>query len=160
MVVQRTLVECPQADCGELNLSDSLFCDPCGTAMARAWRHCLELEGGDFRFELPRQPRIVRIGRPGGRLPPDLDVEHLVGRSPYTPEQLSVVSRLHAALMPRPDGTWALRDLGSTNGTVFNEKELVKGEERILEAGDRIGLPLEDSGSFHLVYRMRRREES
>jgi hypothetical protein len=45
------------------------------------------------------------------------------------------VSRLHAVLQRYPTG-WAIRDLGSTNGTYVNGQKIVG--ERALRAGDKI----------------------
>ncbi|MFL6076026.1 MAG: FHA domain-containing protein [Mycobacteriales bacterium] len=78
----------------------------------------------------------VRIGR-GSRsrgIVPDID---LTG-PPGDPG----VSHLHAVLVARPDGGWALVDPGSTNGTTLNDgKEPVPtGEPVPLADGDRIHL--------------------
>jgi pSer/pThr/pTyr-binding forkhead associated (FHA) protein len=60
-------------------------------------------------------------------------------------EQDTAVSRSHARL-ERVGGGWAIRDLGSTNGTFVN-KERVVGDHA-LHDGDEIQL-----GRTHLVYR-------
>jgi hypothetical protein len=78
----------------------------------------------------------VRIGR-GSRsrgVTPEID---LTG-PPADPG----VSHLHAMLLARPDGGWALVDPGSTNGTTLNEgKEPVPAGEPVpLADGDRIHL--------------------
>jgi diguanylate cyclase (GGDEF)-like protein len=46
------------------------------------------------------------------------------------------VSRRHAQLRCQPDGSWAVADLGSTNGTYVND-ERVAGE-RVLREGDQV----------------------
>ena len=51
-------------------------------------------------------------------------------------------SKQHAVLFQSPDGRLALRDLGSTNGTLINGKKVM---EATLGVGDRIGI-----GSFVL----------
>jgi pSer/pThr/pTyr-binding forkhead associated (FHA) protein len=50
------------------------------------------------------------------------------------------VSRLHAVLMAEPDGTWAVLDPGSANGTLVNGAEIPTGERVPLHDGDRINL--------------------
>ena len=50
------------------------------------------------------------------------------------------VSRLHAILIAAPNGTWAVLDPGSANGTMLNGRELAVGEMVTLHEGDRINL--------------------
>jgi pSer/pThr/pTyr-binding forkhead associated (FHA) protein len=48
------------------------------------------------------------------------------------------VSHLHAVLIAEPDGTWAVLDPGSANGTIVNSGEIVSGVRVPLHDGDRI----------------------
>jgi hypothetical protein len=48
------------------------------------------------------------------------------------------VSHLHAVLIAEPDGTWAVLDPGSANGTVVNSGEIVTGVRVPLHDGDRV----------------------
>jgi serine/threonine protein kinase len=48
------------------------------------------------------------------------------------------VSRLHAALIARPDGSWSAVDSGSPNGTLVNGSEIEPGEPVPLRDGDHI----------------------
>ena len=48
------------------------------------------------------------------------------------------VSHLHAVLIAEPDGTWAVLDPGSANGTIVNGGEIVAGVRVPLHDGDRI----------------------
>jgi hypothetical protein len=48
------------------------------------------------------------------------------------------VSHLHAVLIAEPDGTWAVLDPGSANGTIVNGGEIVSGVRVPLHDGDRI----------------------
>jgi hypothetical protein len=48
------------------------------------------------------------------------------------------VSHLHAVLIAEPDGTWAVLDPGSANGTIVNSGEIVAGVRVPLHDGDRI----------------------
>jgi FHA domain len=50
------------------------------------------------------------------------------------------ISRLHAVLIPEPDGTWAILDPGSENGTRVNNIEIATDQRVPLRNGDRIHL--------------------
>ena len=50
------------------------------------------------------------------------------------------VSHMHAVLIAEPDGTWALVDPGSANGTQLNGAEIATGVKVPLHDGDRISL--------------------
>jgi pSer/pThr/pTyr-binding forkhead associated (FHA) protein len=48
------------------------------------------------------------------------------------------VSSHHAELTVGEDGDYILTDIGSTNGTVINNREIAEGEGQRLQAGDRV----------------------
>ena len=50
------------------------------------------------------------------------------------------ISRLHALLLAAPDGSWALLDVGSANGTLLNGREIAAGDLIPLHDGDQINL--------------------
>jgi len=50
------------------------------------------------------------------------------------------ISRLHAVLIATTDGSWAVLDPGSANGTVVNGSEIGIGDQVTLHDGDRINL--------------------
>jgi FHA domain len=50
------------------------------------------------------------------------------------------VSRMHAALIAEPDGSWTVLDPGSENGTLVNGNEIAAGARVPLHDGDRIHL--------------------
>ena len=50
------------------------------------------------------------------------------------------ISRLHAVLIAVPDGSWAVLDPGSANGTLVNGAEIGVGDQVALHDGDRINL--------------------
>ena len=50
------------------------------------------------------------------------------------------ISRLHAVLVAVPDGSWAVLDPGSANGTLVNGTEIAIGTQVPLQDGDRINL--------------------
>lgn len=79
----------------------------------------------------------VRIGRSRGRPGEPLPEIDLAG-PPADPG----ISRLHAILERRPDGGYAVRDLGSTNGTTVNDDPSPVADDSALPlvAGDRIRL--------------------
>jgi hypothetical protein len=74
----------------------------------------------------------MRIGRlsPSRGFEPEID---LTG-PPTDPG----VSRLHAVLIPQADGTWAILDPGSENGTLVNNIEIATDQRVPLRDGDRI----------------------
>jgi pSer/pThr/pTyr-binding forkhead associated (FHA) protein len=76
----------------------------------------------------------MRIGRRSAArgLDPEIDLSG----SPVDPG----ISRLHALLIPAPDGTWAVLDPGSANGTLLNGREIAPGDLIPLHDGDRINL--------------------
>jgi hypothetical protein len=87
----------------------------------------------DRRFLLDADE--MRIGRSKGRageVSPEID---LAG-----PSEDPGISHLHAVLERQPDGRYAVRDLGSTNGTTVNDQQLPSGASAsvMLGDGDRI----------------------
>ena len=50
------------------------------------------------------------------------------------------ISRLHAVLVAASDGSWAVLDPGSANGTLVNGTEIPVGNQVALHDGDRINL--------------------
>lgn len=76
----------------------------------------------------------LRIGRRSAsrEVAPDID---LTG-PPADPG----ISRLHAILIAQPDGTWAIVDPGSENGTSVNGVEIESGEPVPLHNDDTIGI--------------------
>ncbi len=63
-----------------------------------------------------------------------------VGRLPDNALQIedASVSSHHAELTLGEDGDYILTDIGSTNGTLLNGKELAEGEGQRLQAGDKV----------------------
>ncbi|HEX9040970.1 MAG TPA: FHA domain-containing serine/threonine-protein kinase [Trebonia sp.] len=92
-----------------------------------------------FPGELPER-RIpltgaeVRIGRRSVSrgIEPEID---LIG-----PPRDPGVSRLHAKLVPAPDGSWTVVDLGTENGITVNGQDVPSGDSVPLRPGDRIHL--------------------
>ena len=84
------------------------------------------------RFQLTGQE--MRIGRHSASrgLEPEID---LTG-PPTDPG----ISRLHAVLIAQPDGSWAILDPGSENGTSVNGSEVTTGVPVPLHDGDQIHL--------------------
>jgi hypothetical protein len=84
------------------------------------------------RFRLTgNQMRIGRRSVSRG-LDPEID---LTG-----PPEDPGISRLHAVLIAGPDGSWAVLDPGSANGTLVNGNEIPAGNQVPLHDGDRINL--------------------
>jgi pSer/pThr/pTyr-binding forkhead associated (FHA) protein len=76
----------------------------------------------------------MRIGRRSATR--DLEPEIDLAGPPADPG----ISRLHAVLIAAPDGTWAVLDPGSANGTLLNGREIAIGDLITLHDGDRINL--------------------
>jgi serine/threonine protein kinase len=76
----------------------------------------------------------VRIGRRSVSrgIEPEID---LIG-----PPRDPGVSRLHAKLIPAPDGSWTVVDLGTLNGITVNGQDVPSGDSVLLRPGDRIHL--------------------
>jgi pSer/pThr/pTyr-binding forkhead associated (FHA) protein len=83
---------------------------------------------------LPLVGKQMRIGRRSAArsLKPEIDL----AEPPTDPG----VSRLHAVLIATADGTWAVLDPGSANGTLLNGREIPIGDLVPLREGDRINL--------------------
>lgn len=147
---------CPA--CGARRSGDDRHCEGCGhdflarPATAAAWEAIASVERGQFerfavaglsfptdyverRFAL--EGPELRIGRSRGRADEPAPEIDLAG----TPEDPGI-SRLHAVLERQEDGTYALRDLGSTNGTTLNDDPDPVGADAAvpLVQGDRIRL--------------------
>lgn len=90
-------------------------------------------------LEIPLELRIVHIGKPNEKNPPDIDV------SGFPNSQ--IVSRIHANLI-QEDDIFYIEDSGSANGTYINHTPLVTGNRHRLKSGDRIALGKEDKVSF------------
>ena len=84
------------------------------------------------RFPLDRAE--IRIGRHSASsgISPEIDLSV----APADPG----ISRLHAVLLRAADGSWAIVDPGSANGTMLNGAELTVGEIVPVHDGDRIHL--------------------
>ncbi|MBV9729653.1 MAG: FHA domain-containing protein [Pseudonocardiales bacterium] len=137
-----------------------LFCEQCGHSYAVAappapssWCAVIapdqnyfegaRAEGDRFSFpassparRVPLTGASVRIGRRSGsrRTTPEIDLAD----PPADPG----VSREHARLLAQPDGTWAVLDEGSTNGTYVNDsRQRIAARQPVpLADGDRVHL--------------------
>jgi hypothetical protein len=151
----------PCPSCGTARTGDDRFCEGCGydfaaspgtadaagpaiweavaTADRQQFERCtnpgVEFPGdyGSRRFALASPE--VRIGRSRGRAGETVPEINLAG-APEDP----AISHLHAVLERLDDGSYALRDLGSTNGTAVNEDPtpLAADIATPLADGDRI----------------------
>jgi hypothetical protein len=99
----------------------------------------------------------LRIGRSSGRGgEPALEID-LSGR-----HEDPGVSRRHAVLERLEDGSYAVRDLGSTNGTTVNDGPRPIGSDAVvpLADGDRIGLGAWTTITVRTASKVVRREQS
>jgi hypothetical protein len=83
---------------------------------------------------IPLSGKQMRIGRRSATrdFDPEIDTTG--------PSADGGVSRLHAVLIAAQDGTWAVLDSGSANGTFLNGRKLAAGDLITLRDGDRINL--------------------
>ena len=83
---------------------------------------------------IPLSGAEIRIGRRSVSkgIEPEID---LIG-----PPKDPGVSRLHAKLIPAPDGTWTVVDLGTENGIAVNGRDVPSGNSVPLRPGDSIHL--------------------
>jgi hypothetical protein len=145
---------CPR--CGAPRSGDDRYCEECGhdflAPPATAWEAVAVADRGQFDrvgppgFEFPERcperrfplsgPEL-RIGRSRGRAGETIPEIDLAG-DPQDP----AVSHLHAELVRQADGCYAVRDLGSTNGTTVNDDPTPIGSDASvrLAEGDRIRL--------------------
>ena len=146
--------------CGTRRLGDEQFCEECGHDFSAAapvvethatWRAVVEADRDqydrnapdDIAFPVELLERVivldrdcVHIGRRSAarRTHPEIDLAE--------PPEDTGVSRMHAELHRQADGSYALVDMGSVNGTTINGEatRLPEGESRPLQHGDRIHL--------------------
>jgi len=144
---------CPE--CKTPRPSGDRFCETCGhdfeAASARplAWELVIEADRAyHARFA------AGTMGFPADHMPHclPLDAAELrIGRSDPAsngaePSQICgaaadpALSRRHAVLRRRDDGTYVIEDVGSTNGTEVNGQPIAAGEPVALGDGDRVHL--------------------
>lgn len=99
----------------------------------QSWAGEFPADYPERRYELSGAQLRIGRSRPG-KTAPEID---LAG-TPSDPG----ISHLHAALERQADGTYALRDLGSTNGTCLNEG--------VTEVGTDAAVPVGDGDRIHL----------
>ena len=141
---------CPQ--CGAARTGGDRYCEGCGydfDAPAATWEAIatadrslferlapagVEFPDGYAERRFPVTETEVRIGRSHGR-PANQAPEINLAVAPEDP----AISHLHAVLERQQDGSYALRDLGSTNGTTLNDDPTPIGAHAApLADGDRI----------------------
>lgn len=147
-----TAVSEPCPGCGAPRLGDDRYCEACGQDFlappkaSAVWEAVVQADPEQFarlaapgltfpvefserRFALHGDR--VRIGCSrgrGGDIVPEID---LAG-----PGEDPGVSRLHAVLERCEDGTFAVRDLGSTNGTLINDDPRPISSDAAVAVGD------------------------
>jgi hypothetical protein len=167
----------PCPGCGAQRSGDDRYCEGCGFDFVSPpptvrWEAVVVADPDQFKryaaaglaFPEECEPRRfalegarVRIGRSRAREGEEAPEIDLAG-----PSADPGVSHLHAALERRPDGSYAVRDLGSTNGTTLNDdySPLASEEPVPLSAGDRIRLGAWTSITVRLRSEVVAREDS
>jgi hypothetical protein len=137
--------------CKTARTAGDRFCETCGhdfEAAVAAWDLVIETDrayharfAGDIAFpqdvapqRMPAEAAELRIGRVDAG-PNGADAPQITGAA-----NDPALSRRHAVLRRRADGTYAIEDLGSTNGTEVNGRLIAAGEPVALGDGDRVHL--------------------
>lgn len=81
-------------------------------------------------IELPPNLSVIHIGKPNGRIAPDIDLSSL--------PNADVVSRVHAKISVDEERYYFIEDLQSSNGTYLNGTRLTPQTRRMLKLNDRI----------------------
>ncbi|MEO0118632.1 MAG: FHA domain-containing protein [candidate division WOR-3 bacterium] len=164
--IEENVIKCP--DCGTKNPPFAKFCGNCGKRLSQIVQQPVEekvveqkIESKEVaeqttvlqvkklklihvatntEIEVPANKDYILIGRQGGARPVDIDV------SPF--KDSNIVSRNHAAIIIEPTGNVYIEDLGSTNGTFINYREIRKGDKCLLHDGDKIMLGREEKVVF------------
>jgi pSer/pThr/pTyr-binding forkhead associated (FHA) protein len=143
--------------CGHPNRDDARFCAECGAPLQDNTTLSLtpiepEDEGHDeFPFphdNLEAEQALLLVKRgpnAGSTFLLDQDSTN-AGRDPQSDVFLDdiTVSRKHAVLERRADGSWFVRDVGSLNGTYVNGEQV---DETKLATGDEVQI-----GKFKLTF--------
>ena len=138
--------------CGHRNDSSARFCSSCGGALEQPH----DAVHGDSTVELPTVPsvpsggavlHVLRGPNAGSTYLLDGDVTS-IGRHPDSSIFLDdiTVSRRHSSIDRAHDGSFAVRDVGSLNGTYVNRTRV---EAQSLVDGDEVQI-----GRFHLVFHL------
>lgn len=144
---------CPE--CRTARPAGDRFCETCGhdfdaagPAQA-AWELVIEADRG-YHARFAAGGAVFPEGLAPRCLPVDV-AELRVGRSDPASNGADApqmngaandpaLSRRHAVLRRQGDGTYAIEDLGSTNGTEVNGRQIAAGEPVTLGDGDRVHL--------------------
>ncbi len=147
-------------NCGHRNPEGVNFCSSCGQALlADGDDATITLHPTDEAETAEDQPDVTVVDVPHGAgvlvvtRGPNVGARYLLGeqvvkagRHPESDIFLDdiTVSRRHVEITPSGDGAYALRDVGSLNGTYVNRERI---EEAKLSPGDEVQI-----GKFKLVY--------
>jgi hypothetical protein len=148
-------------NCGHRNPSGVNFCSSCGAALANdVSETTVTLQPVDEHGESPDEdPTVTLVEVPRGqgvlvvKRGPNVGARYELekpvtraGRHPESDIFLDdiTVSRRHVEITPSGEGAYALRDVGSLNGTYVNRERI---EEAELAPGDEVQI-----GKFKLVY--------
>jgi hypothetical protein len=147
-------------NCGHRNPEGVNFCSSCGNALlADGDDATITLHPSDDIDAADERPDVTMVEVPHGAgvlvvtRGPNIGARYLLGdkvvragRHPESDIFLDdiTVSRRHVEITPRDGGAYALRDVGSLNGTYVNRERI---DEVELAPGDEVQI-----GKFKLVY--------
>ena len=146
--------------CGTPRSGDDSFCEGCGHDFRGppASGHASAGQPASGEWELivrPDRAQFERVAAPGLRFPAEgserrlklggdrVQIGRSRGRDGVVPEidlagpfEDPGISRLHAVLERRDDGSYAVRDLGSTNGTALGDELKAVGTDTAVPLAD------------------------
>jgi pSer/pThr/pTyr-binding forkhead associated (FHA) protein len=102
----------------------------------------LHIQSNTF-IELPPDRSVIYIGKPDGRIPPDIDVSKL--------PNANVVSRTHVKISVEEGRFYYIEDEGSSNGTFLNRTLLTPHERRQLKFKDKIDFGKENNFTLEFI---------
>lgn len=92
---------------------------------------CLKHIQTNTVIELPPNLSVIHLGKTNDRISPDIDLCGFPNSD--------IISRVHADILVQSDAYY-IEDVGSSNGTYINNRQLYKGDRHHLRVGDRIDL--------------------
>ncbi len=126
-----TLENEPDHEPDDFNFADDAADIPNTEIQIRQYSPALLHQQSQTLTKLSKQKKIIHIGKPNDRVPPDVNVSFFANAE--------VVSRVHADLHIEGE-SFFIEDTGSANGTYLNSVPLKPNVRHPLRVGDQISL--------------------